>query len=216
MIPAPGPQPHQQHYSARRQARLDEETHARLEELATAFHRKLSPALRFVMSWGLTHTQGWTIDQSIAATVPRVPVLLEPDLLQQVQEAAAAHGVTVAAWVRHAMRQVTPDDFPLSWHAVAAQGSRPRSHDSRQYGTRFMLRLDASTRGRLEDLSHHFDRSHAEIIRQLITQAKPGDFPESWQMAAEESRIRRAPPRNSQRATPPGLRRPQTWRKSDA
>jgi hypothetical protein len=79
-----------------------------------------------------------------------------------------------------------------------------------------MLQLDASTRGRLEDLSHHFDRSHAEIIRQLIAQAKPGDFPESWQLAAEESRIRWVPLWNSQRATPTGLRRPRSWRNNDA
>jgi hypothetical protein len=79
-----------------------------------------------------------------------------------------------------------------------------------------MLRLDTSTRAWLEDLFHHFDRSHAETIRQLIIQVKLGDFPESWQLAAEENRIRRAPPRNSQRSTPIGLRRSQTWRKSDA
>jgi predicted HicB family RNase H-like nuclease len=141
---------------------------------------------------------------------------MEPDLLPQVQDAAAAHGASVVAWVRHALRQVTGADFPPNWHEEAARGRSPRSHDSRHYGKRFMLRLDTSTRARLEDLVHHFDRSHAEIIRQLITQAKPGEFPESWQLAAEKNRIRRAPPRNSQQSTPIGLRRSQTWRKSDA
>jgi hypothetical protein len=37
-----------------------------------------------------------------------------------------------------------------------------------------------------------FDRSAAGIIRQLITQAMPEDFPESWQTAAHERRTREA------------------------
>jgi hypothetical protein len=45
--------------------------------------------------------------------------LLEPDLLQRVQDVAAAHRASVAAWVRHALRQVTPDDFPAAWQAFA-------------------------------------------------------------------------------------------------
>jgi hypothetical protein len=104
---------------------------------------------------------GGTIDQSIPTTVQLVPLLMEPDLLPQVQDAAAAHGASVVAWVRHALRQVTGADFPPNWHEEAARGR----NDSRHYGKRFMLRLDTSTRARLEDLVHHFDRSHAEIIR---------------------------------------------------
>jgi hypothetical protein len=69
-------------------------------------------------------------------------MLVDPELLQQVQDAADAHGVTVAAWLRHAMRQVMPDDFPASWRAG---DTTPRSHDSGYYGTRFMLRLDEVT-----------------------------------------------------------------------
>jgi hypothetical protein len=46
--------------------------------------------------------------------VRTVGMLLEPELLQQVQETAAAHGATVAAWVRHAMREATIEDFPES------------------------------------------------------------------------------------------------------
>jgi hypothetical protein len=70
--------PHQRHirYSVRHQARLDAETHAKLEELAAAFHRKRSAILRCVMQWGLTQTQGWTIDQSLPATVQTVGMLL--------------------------------------------------------------------------------------------------------------------------------------------
>jgi hypothetical protein len=49
------------------------------------------------MQWGLHHSEGWTIYQSSPTTVHLVPVLLEPKLLQQVQDATAVHGVTVAA-----------------------------------------------------------------------------------------------------------------------
>ena len=102
---APGAQgPRQRHYRARHQARLDAETHAKLEELARTFCQKCSAILRFVMGWGLAHSGGWTIDRAIPASVPPVPVLLEPELLQQVQDAAAVHGATVAAWIRYAIR----------------------------------------------------------------------------------------------------------------
>jgi hypothetical protein len=77
-------QPRLRRYSARHQARLDAETHAKLEELAPAFHRKHSVILRFMMQWGLRHSEGWTTDQSPVVAVPPVPVLLKPELLQQV------------------------------------------------------------------------------------------------------------------------------------
>jgi hypothetical protein len=41
-------------------------------------------------------------------------------------------------------------------------------------------------------LTHTFGCSAAEIIRQLITQARPEDFPPSWQMAVEERQQREA------------------------
>jgi predicted transcriptional regulator len=119
-------------------------------------------------------------------------MLVEPDLLHQVQEAAERHSVPVAAWLRQAMRQVTHKDFPPSWHAEAARGGRPRSHDSRYYGQRFMLRLDDETSTKLGTLMQTFDRTAAEIIRQLIAQAKSEDFPPSWQLAVEEHRPREA------------------------
>jgi hypothetical protein len=103
------------------------ETHAKLQELAAAFPRKRSAILRYVMQWGLTQTRGGTIDQSIPTTVQLVPLLMEPDLLQQVQDAAAAHGTSVVAWVRHALRQVTGADFPPSWHEEAARGRMTRA-----------------------------------------------------------------------------------------
>lgn len=192
MHPPPETRPRHRRYSVRRQARLDAETHAKLEELAHTFHRKWAAILCFVMQWGLTQTQGWTHDRVIPASVHPVPLLVEPAMLQQVQEAAKAHGADIAAWERHAMRQVRGDDFPASWHAAAVEGGTPRSDDSRYYGKRFMMRWDEPTRERLEELSQHFNRPHAAIIRQLITQARPEDFPPSWHLAVEECRLRAA------------------------
>jgi hypothetical protein len=137
------------------------------------------------MQWGLTQVQGSTIDQGAPASVHLVYILLEPELLQQVQGSAAAHSTTVAAWVRHAMRQVTLDDFPESWRAGE---TAPRSHDSGYYGQRFMLRLDETTTRKLQHLADHFERPWAEIIRQLIAQATLGAFPQSWQVAVAERR----------------------------
>jgi hypothetical protein len=141
------------------------------------------------MSWGLAHTAGWTVDLSIPDRPQLVHMLVEPDLLQQVQEAAAAHGVSVAAWLQHAMRQVTPEDFPASWRAGDIAG---RSHESGYYHNRFMLRLDGATQRKLETLMDTFDRSAAAIIRALIAQATPESFPPSWHLAVEERRAREA------------------------
>jgi hypothetical protein len=105
--------------------------------------------------------------------------------MQQVQGAADRHRVTVAAWGRHAMRQVTLEDFPDSWRAGKTGG---RSHESGYYHRRFMLRLDEASTRTLEAFSKTFHRSAAEVIRELIAQAAPEDFPLSWQMAVLERR----------------------------
>jgi hypothetical protein len=124
MPPPPEPQPRQRRDSVRHQARLDAETHAKLEALANTFHRKRGQILRHVMQWGLTHTQGWTVNTLIPDCPYLVHLLVDHDLLQQVQDAADAHGTSVAAWVRHAMRQVTPEDSPASWRAGASPSGR--------------------------------------------------------------------------------------------
>jgi predicted transcriptional regulator len=187
----PQPQPRRRRYTARHQARLDAETHAKLAELSSGFHRKRAAILHYVMQWGLAHTEGWTIDLSIPDRPHLVHMLVQPELLQQVQDAADAHGVSMATWLRHAMHQVTPEDFPPSWRAGE---TTPRSHDSGYYGTRFMLRLDEVTSRKLTTLTQTFDRSAAEIIRQLITRATPEDFPPSWQTTAHEGRARKGQP----------------------
>jgi hypothetical protein len=141
------PQPRQRRSSARYQARLDAETQAKLEELAKTFHRKRAPILRYVMQWGLSHARDWTVDEPIPRSTHLVPVLLNPTLRQPVQDAAAAHGASVAAWVRQAMRQVTYEDFPASWRAGE---TAPRSHESGYYHRRFQLRLDDASGQKLE------------------------------------------------------------------
>ena len=61
MNPSRAPQPRQRRYSAHLQARLDAETHAKLEVLTATFHRKHSAIVRCVMQWGLHHSTGWTV-----------------------------------------------------------------------------------------------------------------------------------------------------------
>jgi predicted transcriptional regulator len=187
----PAPRPRQRRYSVRRQARLDAETHATLAVLANTFHRKRAAILRFVMGWGLTQTREWTIDPSIPDRPHLMHMLVNPELVQQVQEAADAHGTSVAAWLRHAVRQVTRDDFPPSWRA---EETTVRSHDSGYYDRRFQLRLDPATQRELERLMQTFGRSAADVIRQLIAQATSEDFPSSWEMTAHELRTRKAQP----------------------
>jgi predicted DNA-binding protein len=184
-------QPRPRQYTARYQARLDAATLSKLEDLAKTFHRKRAPILRYVMWWGLGQSKGWMIDASHPAAVRTVSLLLEPDLLRQVQETAAARGVSVAAWVREAVRRLTQADVPDSWRTEVIGG---RSHDSPTYGQRFMLRLDKLTAQKLEALVAQFGQSRAEIIRQLVAQAKPEDFPQSWQLAARERERRRTRP----------------------
>jgi predicted transcriptional regulator len=198
--PLPDDGPRQRRSTVRYQARLDAETSAKLEELTAAFHWKRSAILRFVMQWGLSQTQGWTIERSIPATVQTVAMLVEPELLQQVQEGAAVHGAPVAAWLRRAIRQVTLEDFPGSWQAEDIQGRRPRSHDSRRYGTRFMLRLDDETSKKLGILTRTFDRSAAEVLRHLIAQATSEDFPQRWRLVVAAHRPQDARP--ADRGTP--------------
>jgi hypothetical protein len=125
--PPRAPQARHVRYSVRHKARLDAEMSAKLEVLASTFHRKRAPILRFVMQWELRHSKRWTIDRSPVSAVPPVPVLLELELLQQVQDAAAAHRVSMAAWLREAMRRITADDFPAGWRTGERAG---RSHES--------------------------------------------------------------------------------------
>jgi predicted DNA-binding protein len=176
-------QPRHKRYSVRWQARLDPETHAKLQELTQTLHRKQAQILRYVMVWGLDPVQIWKPNHQRSDRTHLVHMLVDPELFQQVQTAAETHGVAVAAWVRLAMQHITLEDFPASWRAGE---TAPRSHESGHYQRRFMLRLDDETSHKLETLIRAFDHPAAEVIRQLIGQAKPEDFPRSWQRALED------------------------------
>jgi hypothetical protein len=108
---------------------------------------------------------------------------VDSDLYEAVQKAATTAGVTTAPWLRHMVRHIRLADFPASWQAEHSDG---RSHDSRIYGKRFMLRLDEPTWERLDALATHFETSGAEIIRQLLAQVTPDTFPASWHLRVTE------------------------------
>jgi hypothetical protein len=115
------------------------------------------------MHWGLSHERPSPPGQGESHGPVRYLSLYVPfELHEDVKQAAAAAGVNIAPWLRHMVRQITITDFPASW-----QEERPaeRSHDSRTYGTRFMLRLDEPSQTKLQQLITQFGASKAEIIR---------------------------------------------------
>jgi hypothetical protein len=173
-------------------SRLDTMTHAKLEDLAIQFHRSRAAVLRQVMYCGLSRESSGLVDRNdVQSPVKHFFFLVDSELHQEARQAAEAAGGAIAPWLRHTLREITTVDFPTSWCAGDAprQGiPKGRSHDSRAYGKRFMLRLDEPTRAMLEHLSKHFTKSNAEIIQQLVAQATPEVFPMSWHLAVEESR----------------------------
>jgi predicted DNA-binding protein len=179
-MPSHDAQPRHRRYSVRWQARLDSETHGKLQALAQRFHRKHAQILRYVMAWGLDNPNAWTADCQPPDRTHLVPMLIDPELCQRVQDAAAAHGSSVAAWVRQAMRHITVEDFRSSWRAGEKLS---RSHDSGYFRRKFGLRLDDETAHKLEGLTAVLGRPAAEVIRQLIIQATIENFPESWRGA---------------------------------
>jgi predicted transcriptional regulator len=189
--------------TVRMDARLDSMTRAKLEELATRFRRSRAAVLREVMQWGLRRGPVARSERDD----PHGPFQslffeVEAELHQQVGEAAKASGMGIAPWLRHLLREITMADFSPSWQAAAEGTPTPqtmprvsqRSHDSRTYDQRFMLRLNRATGGKLQDLIERFRTSKAPVIRQLIAQARSEDFPHSWRMAVDEQRQRKTRP----------------------
>jgi predicted DNA-binding protein len=161
--------------SIRMDARLDTMTRAKLEELATTFHRSRAAVLREVMRWGLGRGPVGKPERDDPQG-PFHPLFFEVKaaLHQQVGEAARGAGMDVAPWLRHLLREITVADFPASWRAGGPARRPPkggRSHDSRHHDHRLMVRLDAETRQRLERFSSHFHPSIAEVVRQLAAMA---------------------------------------------
>jgi predicted transcriptional regulator len=172
--------------SIRMDARLDAMTRQKVDELAQHFHQPRTAVLGYIVAWGLRRGQTALLNHSeVHSPVRHLYLYVASDLHARVEKAAIAAGVKTAPWPRHMVRQIISADFPTSW-----QEAKPseHSHDSRVYGTRFMLRLDAPTRAKLQQLVTHYRTSKAKIIRQLVAQAKPEHFPKSWHMRAAERR----------------------------
>jgi hypothetical protein len=180
------PQLHESRPSFRMDARLDATTRQKVDDLATRFHQPRAAILCHVMQWGLNHNPIEPLDQGDAqGPVRHLSLYVSFELHARVQKTAIAAGVNMAPWLRHMVRQISEADFPASW-----QGATPdvRSHNSRTYGARFMLRLDGASRIKVQSLAENFGVSKAEVIRQLIEQVHDGDFPLSWRMRAAERR----------------------------
>jgi hypothetical protein len=195
-------------------ARLDAMTRAKVDDLATHFHQPRAAVVCAIMRWGLRHGLTGTLDQGQAqgpcatSTFTSTPPCTRAwsrqflyrnykaaasALHARVEQAASAAGLKLAPWLRQMVRQITMSDLPASWRTA---GVEQRSHDSRRYGTRFMLRLDVPSAAKLQHLVTQFGASKADIIRQLIRQAIPDDFPKSWHLRVVE---RAARPKRPQR-----------------
>jgi hypothetical protein len=190
-------EPAQPRASVHMDARLDAMTPAKVDELAAAFHRSRGAVLREGLQWGMARQAMGEIEHGdVQGPTKHLFFVVDATLHQDVGKAARGARLDVAPWLRHMLREITAADFPRSWQVAAQDTTRPqasprvslRSHDSRTYGKRFMRRLDEPTWDALEMLSHHFQQSHAEVIRQLIAQARPEDFPQSWRRAVGHDR----------------------------
>jgi hypothetical protein len=143
-------------------ARLHATTRQKADDLAKHFHQPRAAVLCYIMQWGLSHEQTGALDQGDAqGPVRHLHLSVASDLHAQVEKAATAAGMKMVPWLRHMVRQITMSDFPASWQEAR---SEERSHDSRTYGTRFMLRLDDPSQVKLRQLSRQFGGSKAEVI----------------------------------------------------
>jgi predicted transcriptional regulator len=178
------PQPPKSRTTIRMDARLDAKTRAKVDELAKRFHKPRAAVVCHIMHWGLSRGPTETCDgEASEGPVRHLSLYVDTELHERVEQAAMAAGVKMAPWLRAMVRQITIDDFPASWRE---DRSEERSHDSGTLRERSMLRLDRTSQTKLEHLVTQFRASKAEIIRQLIAQAKPEEFPHSWQMRAVE------------------------------
>jgi len=149
-------------------ARLDSTTRAKVDDLATHFHQPRAVVLCHIMQWGLSREPTGPLDEGDAqGPVRHLYLYVASELHARVERAAANAGIKFAPWLRHMVRQITIADFPASWQEAR---SEERSHDSRTYGRRFMLRLDEPSQTKLQQLVKQFGVPKAEIIRRLIAQ----------------------------------------------
>jgi hypothetical protein len=201
MIP-PEQRPSQSRASVRIDACLDAATRATVDDLAHHFHQPRAAVVCAIMHWGLHHPPIETPDQGHGqGPVRHLHLHVDADLHARAERAARAAGLKLAPWPRQMVRRITMPDFPASWQAERVE---QRSHDSRRYGTHFMLRLDVPLETKLQHLATQFGASKADIIRQLIRHATPDDFPKSWHLRAVEraAPARRPQTGNSREITP--------------
>jgi hypothetical protein len=157
---------------------------AKVDELAKRLHQPRAAVVCYIMQWGLSRRPTENFDGGASeGPVRHLYLHVGCELHQLVQKAATAAGMHMAPWLRALVRRISFADFPASWQEATAV---ERSHDSRIYGTRFMLRLDETSQTKLQQLITKFGVSKAAIIRQLLVEAKPEDFPKSWHMRAAE------------------------------
>jgi hypothetical protein len=183
----PSPQ-HKLCTTIRMDARLDEATRQKVDDLAQHFHTPRALVLCHIMQWGLSREPTEPVDQGDAqGPVRHLHLYVSSDLHEHVEKATVAAGLKIAPWLRHMVRQISITDFPASWQEATP---RERSHDSPIYTARFMLRLDERSETKLEQLIKQLGASKAEIIRHLIAQATSEAFPQHWQMRAAERRTR--------------------------
>jgi predicted transcriptional regulator len=190
MLPA-DQQPSEPRASVRIVARLDAATHEKVDDFAARFHQPRAAVVCAIMRWGLRRGQPGTLDGGASdGPVRHLYLHVDTALPARVAQAAAAAGVPIAPWPRQMVRQITLTDFPASWQA---DRSGERSHNSRIYDTRFMLRLDRTAQAKLQQLMRHVGASKANIIRQLIRQATPEEFPRGWHLRDAERCALQAP-----------------------
>jgi hypothetical protein len=181
MLPADHP-PFEPRPSVRLDARLNAVTRATVDALAARYHRPRAAVVCAIMQWGLSRGPAAARDGGAAeGPVRHLALCVNAVLHARVEQAATAAGLSAASWLRAMVRQVTLADFPAGWREAALE---ERSHDSRTYGRRFMLRLDVPAARKLQQLVDQCGVSKAQIIRQLITHATPEEFPQSWQPRA--------------------------------
>jgi hypothetical protein len=160
-----------------------------VDDFARHFHTPRAAVLCQIMHWGLSHEPTGPLTYGASqGPVRHLSLYVPSELHKQAEKAAAAAGVKFAPWLRHMVRTITLAEFPANWQEATPT---ERSHDSRTYTERFMLRLDTTSSLKLQELVDRFDVPKAAIIRHLLSQAEPEDFPKSWRLRAAEHRVPR-------------------------
>jgi hypothetical protein len=172
-------------------ASLAELSELKVDDLAQRFHQPRAAVVCHIMHWGLSRAQTETRDGGeTKGPVRHLYLLVGTALHARVEKSATAACVKSAPWLRSMVRQITLTDVPASWHEATPE---ERSHDSRIYDTRGMLRLDQTSQTKLQQLISHLRASTADIIHHLMLQATPEDFPTSWHLNTAAHRLRQAP-----------------------